>query len=152
MLATVESLVLEQAAPAPQDAHRHFLSRLALEADAADVYTDLLNGVEDLVVIDARSAESYAKGHVPGAINVPHRTMSAETTASLSKDKLYVTYCDGLGCNASTKAAVKLTALGFRVKEMIGGIDWWVRMDGYPVVIGEARGSLRKNDAIACGC
>ena len=133
-------------------AHRHFLSRLEFETDASDVYADLLNGVDDFVVIDARSPESYAKGHVPGAINFPHRTMNEETTASLSKEKLYVTYCDGIGCNASTKAAIKLSALGFHVKEMIGGIDWWARVDGYPVVVGESRGTLRVNEAIACGC
>jgi len=43
-----------------------------------------------------------------------------------------VTYCDGIFCNASTKAAAKLTALGFRVKEMLDGMEGW-REEGYPV-------------------
>jgi rhodanese-related sulfurtransferase len=43
-----------------------------------------------------------------------------------------VTYCWGPGCNAATKGAARLAALGFRVKEMIGGIEYW-RREGHPV-------------------
>jgi len=50
----------------------------------------------------------------------------------LPRDKIIVTYCDGVFCNASTKAAAKLTALGFRVKEMLDGMEGW-RKEGYPV-------------------
>lgn len=128
----------------------HFLRKLELEADASDVYEDLINGV-DVVVIDARKPDFYAKGHIPGAINFPHRTMNAVTTASLSKEKLYITYCDGLGCNASTRAAMRLSELGFRVKELPGGIDWWVRVDGYPLAIGDEPGTLRPT-SVDCAC
>lgn len=133
-------------------ARHHFATKLALETDPADVYDELRNGNDEIVVIDARSPESYARAHVPGAINFPHRTMNGESTASLSREKLYVTYCDGTGCNASTKAALRLSELGFRVKEMIGGLDWWVRVDGYPVALGAQTGTLRGNAAIACDC
>jgi rhodanese-related sulfurtransferase len=44
-----------------------------------------------------------AKLHIPGAINIPHRTMSPATTAELDKGALIVTYCDGIRCNGSTK-------------------------------------------------
>lgn len=135
-----------------ETARRHFAAKLELETDPADVFDDLRNGNEEIVVIDARSAASYEKAHVPGAINFPYRTMNAETTASLSRDKIYVTYCDGTGCNASTRAALRLSELGFRAKEMIGGLDWWVRVDGYPVVIGKHEGTLRETAAIACDC
>ena len=56
-------------------------------------------------------------------------------------------YCDGIGCNASTKGALNLTRLGFRVKELLGGLDWWKR-DGYPTE-GEAG---QQGDDTACGC
>lgn len=135
-----------------ETARRHFAAKLMLETDPADVFDDLRNGNEELVVIDARSAASYEKAHVPGAINFPHRTMNAETTASLSRDKTYVTYCDGTGCNASTRAALRLSELGFRAKEMVGGLDWWVRVDGYPVVIGTHQGTLREDAVVACDC
>jgi hypothetical protein len=35
----------------------------------------------------------------------------------------------GIGCNGSTKGALKMTELGFRTKELIGGLDWWKRDD-----------------------
>jgi rhodanese-related sulfurtransferase len=118
---------------------RHFEQRLEWEIDAADLWQER----DAYVVIDARSAEAYAAGHVPGAISLPHRTITAET-AQFPADAVLVTYCDGIGCNASTKAAVKLARLGYRVKEMIGGIDWW-RRDALPV---EETGPV----AVNCGC
>ena len=89
-----------------------------------------------VVVVDARSPEAYARGHVPGALSLPHRRITdAASVAHLPRDVVIVTYCDGIGCNASTKAAWKLSRLGFRVKEMLGGLDWWAR-DGYAVELG----------------
>jgi rhodanese-related sulfurtransferase len=116
----------------PAVAHNHFLSRLSFETDPSDVYHDITNKVSGIVVVDARTPETYARGHVPGAINLPHRTIDSTTAASLPRDKLLVTYCDGVFCNASTKAAAKLTALGFKVKEMLDGMEGW-RKEGYPV-------------------
>ena len=56
--------------------------------------------------------------------------MNEATTAVLDRSKTYVCYCDGIGCNASTKGALNMTRLGFKVKELIGGIEWW-KFDGY---------------------
>jgi rhodanese-related sulfurtransferase len=116
----------------PQAAHNHFRSKLSFETDPSDVYNDLNNRIPGIVVIDARTPEAYARGHVPGAINLPHRTIDSTTTASFSRDSVFVTYCDGIFCNASTKAAAKLTALGFKVKEMLDGLDGWSK-ERYPV-------------------
>ena len=149
------SLVLEFQPDDSEAALAHFQSRLAFGTDPSDVYADLQNGVTDFVVVDARSAQNYANEHVPGAINFPHRQMNENSVSSLPKDKLIVVYCDGTGCNASTKAALKLTRLGFRVKEMIGGIDWWKR-DGYAVHAAEGVETTRLSEPrpvqIACGC
>jgi rhodanese-related sulfurtransferase len=59
---------------------------------------------------------------------------------------LVVTYCDGIRCNGSTKGALNMVQLGFRVKELIGGIDCW-RFDGYPV-----DGLELAQPAGSCGC
>jgi rhodanese-related sulfurtransferase len=128
----------------------HFRAKLALETDPADVHEALTSGDETFVVVDARTPKAYAAGHVPGAVNLPHRRMDAETTAVLPRDRLMVVYCDGAGCNASTKGALRLTQLGFRVKEMIGGLDWWIR-DGFPVARGPEAGRLA-GAAVSCGC
>jgi rhodanese-related sulfurtransferase len=98
-------------------------------------------GHSDIVVIDARSRDAYAAGHIPGAVSFPHREMTAESTAQLDRSKVYVVYCDGIGCNASTKGAYKLARLGFRAKELLGGIDWR-RRDGHPVAVSHEPGSL----------
>src|SRR5882757_11130206 len=84
------------------------------------------------LLVDTRSPEVYERSHIPGAVNIPHRTMSTTTTAHLDKEALVVTYCVGIRCNGSTKGALNMVQLGFRVKELIGGIDCW-RFDGFTV-------------------
>lgn len=130
------SLVLETPAAAPEDAARHFLARLSVETDPADVRLDLQRGQTSFTVIDARSADDYAACHIPGALSMPYRQINAETTASLARDKLCVVYCWGPACNAATKACLRLSRLGFQVKEMIGGLEYW-RHEG-----GDVEGTL----------
>lgn len=146
------SLVLEHPAPAPEASRDFMATRLAYHTDAWDVAEDLKRGIDDIVVMDARSREAYARGHIPGAISSPHREMTAETTRNLDARKTYVVYCDGIGCNASTKGAYRLAALGFRVKEMLGGLDFWQR-DGHPVTRGEEPGRMAEaGSGVACSC
>lgn len=103
--------------------------KLKFETDSWDV-NKALSEKEKIIVVDARKIEAYETEHIPGAINIPHSTMSKETTNHLDKNTLIVIYCDGIGCNASTKGALKLAKLGFNVRELLGGLDWWKR-DGY---------------------
>lgn len=124
----------------------HYASKLAYEIDAADLYAAQQEG-QHLVVIDARNAQAYAAEHIPGALSLPHRSMDATSTAGLDRAALYVSYCDGIGCNASTKGALKLAQLGFTVKELIGGLDWWKR-DGYRTVMG----SNTSANSPSCAC
>jgi rhodanese-related sulfurtransferase len=128
-----DSLVLMTLAASSQDAQAFFLNKLSYETDPSDVYTDIKNGVADFVLIDVRSPKAYQRSHAVGAINLPHPRINETTTAEFSKDKLIVVYCWGPGCNGATKAALKLSALGFRVKEMIGGIEYWEDRERYPV-------------------
>ncbi len=127
----------------------YYEQKLQYEIDAWDLKQAIEKG-EDIVVIDARSPEAYQKEHIPSALNFPHRTITPESAKkTLRKETVYVTYCDGIGCNASTKAAFKLAGLGYRVKELIGGIAWW-KQDGYAT-------SLKQNasdtDTVeSCGC
>ena len=125
---------------------QHYSDKLAYEIDSWDLKVALENG-ENVIVIDARSPQAYAVEHIPGAINIPHRTMNPETTAALDKTALVVTYCDGIGCNASTKGALNMTRLGFQVKELMGGLDWWKR-DGHPT---QEEGLLQSASG-TCGC
>ena len=128
-----------------EDQLQYYANKLAYEIDSWDLKTALDAG-EDVVVVDTRSPEAFQLDHIPDALNIPHRTMSAETTARVNKDCLVVTYCDGIGCNASTKGALNMLKLGFRVKELLGGLDWWKR-DGHAT---HAAGG--SSAAEPCGC
>jgi rhodanese-related sulfurtransferase len=121
-------------------------AKLTFETDSWDL-SEALKNSDGVVVIDARSNEAFEFEHIPGAINIPHRTMNDESTRNLDQSKTYVTYCDGIGCNASTKGALNLAKLGFKVKELLGGLDWWKR-DGYST---EGKGAA-EGKAQSCGC
>jgi rhodanese-related sulfurtransferase len=109
-------------------AYDHFTRRLAFETDADDVGSALQEGTADFVLIDARSPAAYQAAHLPGAISLPHR----QITADALPDGPIVVYCWGPGCNAATKAGAKISALGREVKEMLGGFEYFVR-EGHPV-------------------
>lgn len=126
------SFVDEYTPVPPEVAQQHFAARLAVETDPIDVKLDLDRSPRRIQVIDARSREAFAACHVPGSTNLPHRTIDEVTTRNLDRDRTLVVYCWGPGCNSSQKAAVKLAALGFRVKAMIGGLEYW-RHEGHPV-------------------
>ena len=129
------SMVLEVPAADPQTARGHYAAKLAVETDPSDVHHDLMSGVPGLVVADVRPPEAYAEGHVAGAVHLHYRGLDEESTAHLSRDAVYVVYCWDPGCNAGAKGAQRLAELGFRVKEMIGGFEYWKR-NGYPIEIG----------------
>lgn len=136
-----DSLVLQVPAAEPVEAETHFLTQLSFETDPSDVHTDLSNGFAGFVVVDCRAPEEYAKGHVPGALNMPYKALTHESTAKLAKDMTYVVYDAGLFDNAATKSCLRMAALGLRVKEMIGGLHGWVG-EGYAVEKGPAAGKL----------
>jgi rhodanese-related sulfurtransferase len=120
----------------PTLAARHFQWRLGFETDPADVHADLSAGLADFVLVDARSREEFAAGHIPGAVSLPYREIDETTVEMLPPDQLVITYCWGPACNAATKAAAALAGLGYRVKEMLGGLEYW-RNDGYAVEVSE---------------
>ena len=138
----------------PAEAASFYHSKLSFETDPSDVWGALEAGETGIVVIDTRSTDIYAQGHVPDSINIPWREINESTTASIPKDKLVVTYCNG--CNGATKGAAKITALGFRAKEMIGGFDWWKRY-GFPVETGASTevcstSPVDESNSVDCGC
>ena len=108
---------------------KHYENKLQFEMDPSDLFEAMTRG-DKVIPVDARKPFGYEAEHIPGAINIPHREMNEASTAHLDKEVLYVTYCDGIGCNASTRGALNMSRLGFRVKELIGGIEWW-KFDGY---------------------
>jgi len=124
-----------------------YQNKLSFELDPSDLF-DLLNEGENIIPVDARKPFGFEAEHIPTAINLPHREMNEESTRHLDRDAIYVTYCDGIGCNASTKGALNMTKLGFKVKELIGGIEWW-KLDGYAT---EGTNANSDGAKVKCAC
>jgi rhodanese-related sulfurtransferase len=118
-------LVTETPAAAPQDALAHFERLFSFETDCWDTHAALEAKQPGVVVLDVRSPEAYAGGHVPGAFSLPHRRIVERNLVQFDADTLFVVYCAGPHCNGADRAAVRLARLGKRVKKMIGGIEGW---------------------------
>jgi rhodanese-related sulfurtransferase len=124
-LATASAL-FEHVAP-QADAIAHFRGRLGFESDVSDVAAALRADDPGFVLIDTRSDESWAQGRVPGAIHLPGRRIAAEAAQRIPAGTPVVVYCWGPGCNGATRAALEFALLGYPVKEMLGGFEYWVR-------------------------
>ncbi|MET7963466.1 rhodanese-like domain-containing protein [Micromonospora zamorensis] len=117
----------------PATAAAHFLARLSVETDVSDVHADLSARTPGLVVVDSRGEAAWAQGHLPGAVHLPTAEIATRAAGVIPADSAVVTYCWGPGCNGATRAALAFARLGYPVKEMIGGFEYWVR-EGLPVV------------------
>ena len=108
----------------------YFSAKLALETDASDVYAAQKNG-ETFVLVDVRGDEAWAQGRIAGAVHLPRPQIAERALLELDPAVPVVVYCWSPGCNAGAKAAVEFAKLGFSVREMIGGYEYWVR-EGQP--------------------
>ena len=104
----------------------HFESAFRFETDCWDVHDAMSNGRQDFVLVDVRSHDLYANGHVPGAVSIPHRKLIEATLSRYPRDTIFVVYCAGPHCNGAHRGAIRLARLGRRVKLMIGGMTGWL--------------------------
>ncbi|HTR08159.1 MAG TPA: rhodanese-like domain-containing protein [Paraburkholderia sp.] len=119
------------AVPAAESAEAiaHFASSLRFETDCADVHAALAGAnanAPGFVLLDVRGPALFARGHVPGAVNLPHGKIIASKLAAWPPETLFVTYCAGPHCNGATRGAIRLAQLGRPVKVMIGGVTGWL--------------------------
>ncbi|MBK6348379.1 MAG: rhodanese-like domain-containing protein [Steroidobacteraceae bacterium] len=85
---------------------------------------------DHLLVLDVRTPQEYAEGHVPGAVNVPYDQL-ASRLAQVPKDKDVVLYCKS-GRRAGIAADV-LAANGYtRLSHLEGDMPAWIEK-GRPV-------------------
>lgn len=114
----------------------HFGTAFEYETDCADVHEAMSGGRQDFVLFDVRSPELYAKGHVPGAINMPHGKLVDIKLRDYPAATLFVVYCAGPHCNGAHRGAYRLARLQRPVKLMIGGVTGWLD-EGYSLATGE---------------
>lgn len=112
------------------DALTYFSTKLALETDASDVYAAQKAG-DEFVLVDVRGDEAWAQGRISGAVHMPYREIADRAPREIPAGKPVVVYCWSPGCNAGAKGAVEFAKLGYAVREMIGGYEYWVR-EGQP--------------------
>ena len=120
------TFVTETSAAPSEIAQRHFEDMLSFETDCWDVHESLKSTDPDFILVDVRGPASFAGGHVPGAINIPHGKMTARRMSEYPGGMVFVVYCAGPHCNGANKAAVRLARLGLPVKMMIGGVTGWI--------------------------
>ncbi|SMC29693.1 Rhodanese-related sulfurtransferase [Andreprevotia lacus DSM 23236] len=124
----------------------HFAAKAQFETDCSDVNAAFAAGEPGFVLLDVRNGSAYARGHVPGALNLPHVEITVERMAQWPLNTLFVVYCAGPHCNGADKGALKLAQLGRPVKLMIGGVTGWLD-EGLPLHTGASQ-----MDAISCAC
>ncbi|MFD8969756.1 rhodanese-like domain-containing protein [Streptomyces sp. NPDC059568] len=155
---TADSPVLRVPPASPGEAVAYFGASLAFHADVSDVAAALAaDGDPGFVLLDSRSTESWDQGHIPGAVHLPTALIAEQAEPLLDKAVPVVTYCWGPGCNGATRAAYALAGLGYQVKEMLGGIEYWIR-EGFEI---ETAQGLERHaadpltapvGAAVCGC
>jgi rhodanese-related sulfurtransferase len=116
------SSVVEIAPADSAAALAHFEGAFRFETDCWDVH----DARQDFVLVDVRSHDLYANGHVPGAVSIPHRKLIEATLSRYPRDTIFVVYCAGPHCNGAHRGAVRLARLGRPVKLMIGGMTGWL--------------------------
>lgn len=131
-MGTNENAVLRVPPASPADALAYFTGQLAFRTDVSDVYSALEEQNPGFTLIDSRGKTAWDQGRAPGAVHLPTDEI-ADRAAELADPSLpVVVYCWGPGCNGAYRAAVEFARLGYRVKEMIGGMEYWIR-EGLPV-------------------
>jgi rhodanese-related sulfurtransferase len=122
----MKNSVTEVAAAESALALAHFSAKLTFETDCWDVHAAMQSANPGFILLDVRSPAAYAKGHVPGAINLPHGKIIESKLAEYPSDILFVVYCAGPHCNGADRGAIRLAQLGRKVKIMIGGVTGWL--------------------------
>ena len=85
---------------------------------------ELMEKEENYLILDVRTQQEYAAGHIPGAIVIPNETIGTEEIAQLpDKDQLIMVYCRS--GNRSKQASDKLVKLGYTNIVEFGGINSW---------------------------
>lgn len=109
----------------PAKAKEYFAAKMAFTTGPVELNRAL--NTNECVVIDVRAEDDYAKGHIPGAVNLPKTKW--HTLAGLRKDKINVLYCYSQVCHLAATAALEFAGRGFPVMELEGGFDEWREHD-----------------------
>jgi len=106
----------------PQKARQFFADKIAFTTGPVELDRALKQN-DNIAVIDVREEQDYRRGHIPGAVNLPHAKWNSQE--GLRKEALNVLYCYSQVCHLAATAAVEFASKGFSVMEMEGGFEAW---------------------------
>jgi rhodanese-related sulfurtransferase len=109
----------------------HYRSRLAAECQFMDVVEQVRTGGDRFVLLDVRDRAAFAAGRIPGAVSLPLAELDA-LVAALPRERSYVAYCWRASCHLAPRAALRLTELGYDVRELNAGWREW-QEGGHPI-------------------
>lgn len=102
----------------------YFAAKLRYETDPSDVAAALASG-EAFAFVDTRGHSSWHQGRANGAVHIPRAEISTRAPLEIPLDTPVVVYCWGPACNGATRSAIEFLKLGYTVREMIGGFEYW---------------------------
>jgi rhodanese-related sulfurtransferase len=111
----------------PAKARAYFEDKLAFTTGPMELDQAIRSGENNITVVDVREAEDFAKGHVPGAINLPKEKW--ESAQGLQKNKTNIVYCYTQTCHLAAKACRLFASKGYPVMEVEGGFKAWKDYD-----------------------
>jgi rhodanese-related sulfurtransferase len=106
----------------PRKAKKFFEAKMDFTTGPVEL-DKLLKRRENITVIDVRALDDFAKGHIPGGINLPEDRWSS--FMGLSKDRVNVIYCYSEVCHLAASAARYFAEHGYPVMELEGGFEDW---------------------------
>jgi rhodanese-related sulfurtransferase len=118
----------------PKAAYEYFASKNAFTTGATELSQSREQG-EKYNLIDVRKKEDYAKGHIPGAVNLSEEEW--RSYKGLSKDNNNVLYGYNSSCRLASKAGYHFAEGGYPVMELEGGFKAWKDAD-YAIEAGDA--------------
>lgn len=105
-----------------EKAIRYFEDKLDFTTGPLELY-HMMDGGENINIIDVRSSDDFATSHIPFAKNLPKD--SWHTMSGLDKDRVNIMYCYSEVCHLGAEAAKRFAEAGFSVMELEGGFDAW---------------------------
>ncbi len=106
----------------PAKAKAYFESKMAFTIGPVEL-DRALKKESNVVVVDVRAPEDFAKGHIPGAISLPEEKWTR--FEGLQRDKINVVYCYSQNCHLAARAALEFASHGYSVMELDGGFADW---------------------------
>jgi rhodanese-related sulfurtransferase len=107
----------------PAKARAYFEDKMAFTTGPIELERIIGSGENNFVVVDVREGEDFAKGHIPGAINLPMEKWAS--LQGLQKNKTNIVYCYTQTCHLGANACRLFASKGYPVMEMEGGFKAW---------------------------